>query len=68
MTHVLPVAQALGVLAVLVGVALALPLYGALVADGVLVVALATVVELILQRRPAAPSDGRSATNAPGGE
>lgn len=63
MTHVLPTVQALGALAILVGVALALPLYGALVVDGVLIVALATVAELILQRRPRTPSGGRHGPN-----
>lgn len=60
--------QALGVLAVLVGVVLALPLWGALVADGVLVVVAATAVELVVQRRLSVPSDRRDGTDPAGGE
>lgn len=66
MTHVLTAVQALGVLAVLVGVALALPLYGALVVDGVLVVLVATAAEHLAMRRPAAPSDRRCGENGQG--
>lgn len=68
MTSVLSVLQALGVLAVLVGAALALPLWGALVVDGVLVAVAATAVEHIVRGRPSAPSDGRSASITAGGE
>jgi hypothetical protein len=46
MTHVLSAFQALGLLAVLVGVWLALPLWAALTADGGLVLVAATAVEV----------------------
>lgn len=58
--------QALGVLAVLVGVALLLPLGAALVVDGALVVALAVVAEHIVTKRPSAPPVGRSGPRTPG--
>jgi hypothetical protein len=52
--------QALALLAILVGVALLLPLGWALVVDGVLVLVAATAVEVIGSRAHSAPSDGRS--------
>lgn len=67
MTHALTALQALAVLAVLVGVALALPLWGALVVDGVLVLAAATAAEAVVRKALTAPSNGRSAPNATGG-
>lgn len=66
MTHVLTAVQAIAVLAVLVGVVLALPLYGALVVDGLLVLAVATAAEQIAMARPAAPSDGRDGSTGDG--
>lgn len=63
MSLALTVLQGFGVLAVLVGVVLALPLYGALVVDGVLVLLAAVAAEAVLTGRPSAPSDGRSASN-----
>lgn len=60
MTTALTVVQGLGVLAVLLGVVLLLPLGGALVVDGVLAAAVSVVAEYIVRGRPAAPSDGRS--------
>lgn len=68
MTVFTTVAQAVGVLAVLVGVVLLLPFGAALVVDGLLVVVLATAVEHIVRGRPAAPSDRRSRALAEGVE
>ncbi|MEU7817068.1 hypothetical protein [Pseudonocardia sp. NPDC049154] len=64
----LSVVQALAVLAVLIGVGLALPLWGSLIVDGVLVLALAVAVERIVERRPSAPSDRRDGVEQPGVE
>lgn len=66
MNLVLSILQALGVLAVLAGVALLLPLGAALVVDGLLVVAAATAVEHIVSGRRSAPSDRRSGTTGEG--
>jgi len=60
MSTALTVAQVLGVLAALVGVALLLPLGGALVVDGVAVLVLATAAEVVVLRGPSAPSARRS--------
>lgn len=59
--------QVLGGLAVLAGVALALPLPLALIVGGVLVLVAGTVGELLVQRRPGAPSDRASGPNKAGG-
>lgn len=53
--------------AVLVGIALALPLSLSLIVGGVLVLALAVAAERIALSRPAAPLNGRRATNSKGG-
>lgn len=66
MNLVLSVLQALGVLAVLAGVAILLPLGAALVVDGLLVVAVATAAEHIVSGRRSAPSDRRSGTTEDG--
>ncbi|MBL8926327.1 MAG: hypothetical protein JNM77_08810 [Pseudonocardia sp.] len=68
MTHVLTALQALGVLAVLVGVALLLPPGGALVVDGALALTAATAAEAIVRKRPGAPSDRRSGVGTAGVE
>lgn len=60
--------QVVAVLTVLAGVALLLPLGGALVVDGILVVVLSTAVEVIRLRAANGPSDGRSGPNTAGGE
>lgn len=67
MTAVLSVVQALALLAVLAGMALVLPLWGALVADGVLVLVAATAVERIVLGASSGPSDRRSRPNRAGG-
>ncbi len=64
---VLTVFQVLGVLAVLVGAAVLLPLGAALVVDGLLVAVLATAVEHIVLKRPAGPPVRRSGPNVAGG-
>lgn len=51
MNAVLAAVQALGVLAVLLGVALFLPLAVALMVDGALVVAVGVATELVVARR-----------------
>jgi len=51
MNAVLAVAQGLGVLAVLLGVVLLLPVAVALMVDGALVVAVGVAVELVMARR-----------------
>lgn len=66
MTTALTTVQALGVLAVLVGIAIVLPLGPALLAGGGLVVVLATAAERILLGRPAGRSDRRSGPNSQG--
>jgi membrane protein implicated in regulation of membrane protease activity len=60
MTHVFSALQLLGLLAVLVGVALLLPLGAALVVDGVAVVVGSTVAEVVARRALSARSEGRS--------
>lgn len=60
--------QLVAVVAVLAGVALLLPLGGALVVDGVLTLALSTALEVIRLRALRAPSDRRSAPKTAGGE
>lgn len=54
------VLQLAGLLAVLAGVALLLPLGAALVVDGVLVVATATAAEVVARRPPGRAQDRRS--------
>lgn len=54
------VIQALGLVAVLAGVALLLPLGGALVVDGLIVLAAAVAVELVDLRARSAPASRRS--------
>lgn len=66
MRTALSVAQVLAVLAVLVGVALALPLWASLVVDGALVLVAATAAEYIATRRPSGPSNARSGPNRQG--
>lgn len=66
MTTVLSALQALGLGAVLVGLALALPLWGALVADGALVLIAATVVESLVSRPLRAQQNRRSGTTKAG--
>jgi hypothetical protein len=66
MSVVLAVAQLLGVLAVLAGVYLLLPLGAALVVSGALVLVLATAAEVAVSRRPAAPSAPRSRADTAG--
>lgn len=58
--------QLLGVLAVLVGPFLLLPLGGALIVDGALAVVLATAFEVAVRKARSAPSDGRSGSNSKG--
>lgn len=58
--------QGVAVLAVLAGVALLLPLGGALVVDGVLVLVLSTALEVVRLRARSAPSDRRSRTEKTG--
>lgn len=67
-TSALTAVQAVAVLAVLAGVALALPLYGALIVDGLLVLSVAVAAEHIAQRRPGGPSDRRSGDETVGVE
>jgi hypothetical protein len=64
---VLTAIEALGLLAVLVGVALALPLWGSLIVDGLLVVVAATAAELVVRKAHSAPSDRRSGPSTAGG-
>lgn len=52
--------QLLGLAAVLIGVALALPLPYALITCGTLVLVAGTAGEFITRKRPVAPSDPRS--------
>lgn len=66
MSTALTVVQLAALLAVLVGVALILPLGGALVVDGVLVLVAATAAEHLALRRPSAPSDRRRGPNSEG--
>jgi hypothetical protein len=66
MTHVLTALQLLGLLAVLLGVVLLLPLGAALVVDGALVVVVATAAEVLATRALSARSDGRSRPKAKG--
>ena len=66
MNLVLTLVQAAAVLAVLVGVAILLPLGAALVVDGVLVGAAATAAEHIVRGRGSAPSDRRSGPTGEG--
>ncbi len=54
------VAQGVGIVAVLVGLFLALPLYGALLASGVLVFLLGVAAEVAVSRAHRAPSRPRS--------
>lgn len=63
MNAVLSALQALGLLAVLAGAALVLPLWGALVADGALVLVAATAVERIVLGAHSGLSDGRRGPN-----
>lgn len=67
MTTVLSACQLLGLLAVLVGVALALPLYGALLVDGGLVLVAATAAEVVARKARSAPSDRRGRAHTGGG-
>lgn len=55
-----------GLAAVLVGAWLALPLWAALIACGVLLVVLGVAGELVLTRRSGAPQDGRSGVTGAG--
>ena len=66
MNWIWSVLQLAGLLAVLVGAALALPLWAALVVDGVLVVAAATAVESVVRGRPGGLSDGRGGPRSEG--
>lgn len=66
MTVFTTIAQALGVLAVLVGVVLLLPVGAALVVDGVLVVVLGTAVEHIVRNRAGGASNRRSRVDETG--
>jgi membrane protein implicated in regulation of membrane protease activity len=66
MTTVLTVAQALGVLAVAAALYGLLPFWWALLASGVLVVALATAAEHIVRTQHSAPHDRRSGPNGEG--
>lgn len=65
MNVVLSVLQLAALLAVLLGIALALPLWGALIADGALVLVAATIAEALVQRPRSAPSDRRSGPSGP---
>lgn len=60
MTRLLTAVQVLGIVAVLTGVAIWLPLWGSLVLNGLLVALLATTAECIAQGRPGPPQDRRS--------
>lgn len=68
MTTVLTTLQGLALLAVLVGVALALPLWAALVVDGVIVLVVSTAAEHIVRKARSAPQDRRSGPIAAGVE
>lgn len=68
LTNVLTVIQAMGVLAVLAGVALALPLFATLIVDGVLLVVTATAAEHIARGALRGPSVRPSALKTSGVE
>jgi hypothetical protein len=68
MTHVFTALQALGLVAVLVGFALALPPPMAMVVDGILVLLVAVACEVAARRGPPAPSDPRRRANVRGVE
>jgi hypothetical protein len=61
------VAQGVGVVAVLVGLFLALPLYGAVLASGVLVFLLGVAAEVAVSRAHGAPSRGGGGSTDGGG-
>lgn len=67
MSSLFVVLQGAAVLAVLAGVALLLPLGGALVVNGVLVLVLSIALEVVRLRALSAPSDRRSGATKAGG-
>lgn len=66
MTHLLTAIQGLALIAVLVGFALALPFPMALVVDGLLLLLVATAVEVLSRRRAPAHSAPRRPTGVRG--
>jgi hypothetical protein len=66
MSAVLSALQVVALAAILLGLALALPLWGALCADGALVLVAATVAEALVSRPRGAPSDRRRGPNVTG--